>query len=56
MDSYSLENLWKSIIRPPRDKYKFKDLGPNEFMSYGRNFVRKDYKLIGRSGNILQCS
>jgi hypothetical protein len=23
----SYENLWKAIIRPPRDKYKIKDLG-----------------------------
>jgi len=21
------ENLWKAIIRPPRDKYEIKDLG-----------------------------
>ena len=54
--SYSLETLWKSIIRPPRDKYKFKDLGPKEFNTYGKNYVRKSYKLIGHSGNILQCS
>ena len=45
--SYSLETLWKSIIRPPRDKYKFKDLGPKEFNTYGKNYVRKSYKLIG---------
>ena len=27
--SFSYETLWKSIIRPPRDLYSFKDLGPS---------------------------
>ena len=27
MNSY--ENLWKAIIRPPREKYTYKDLGLN---------------------------
>jgi len=26
-DKLSYENLWKAIIRPPRDKYKLSDLG-----------------------------
>ena len=52
----SLDTLWKSIIRPPKEKYKFKDLGFKEFIIYGKNFTRKDYKIIGHSGNILQCS
>lgn len=54
--SYSLDTLWKSIIRPPKELYTLKDLGFNNFNSYGRNYTRKDYKIIGRSGNILQCS
>ena len=54
--SYSLDTIWKSIIRPPRQKYELKDLGFNEFMTYGKNYTRKDYRIIGRSGNILQCS
>ena len=54
--SYSLDTMWKSIIRPPREEYTFKDLGLKEFNTYGRNYIRKDYKIIGRSGNILQCS
>ena len=54
--SYSLDALWKSVIRPPREKYNLRDLGPKEFMSYGKNYTRRDYKIIGYSGNILQCS
>ena len=54
--SYSLDTIWKSIIRPPKEQYTLKDLGYNNFNSYGRNYTRKDYKIIGRSGNILQCS
>ena len=54
--SFSLDSLWKSIIRPPRESYTFKDLGPKEFMSYGKNYTRKDFKILGYSGNILQCS
>jgi dipeptidyl aminopeptidase/acylaminoacyl peptidase len=54
--SYSLDTLWQSIIRPQKEKYELKDLGYNEFMSYGRNFTRKDYRIIGHAGNILQCS
>lgn len=53
---YSLDTLWQSIIRPQKEKYELKDLGFNEFNIYGRNYTRKDYKIIGHSGNILQCS
>lgn len=27
--SGSYEDLWKAIIRPPKDEYKVEDLGPN---------------------------
>ena len=55
-DDTFLDTIWQSIIRPPKDKYSFVDLGPIEFNIYGKDYIRKDYKLIGRQGNILQCS
>ena len=54
--SYSLDSLWKSIIRPPKQNYTIKDLGLKEFNVYGFDYVRKDYKILGRSGHILQCA
>lgn len=54
--SYSLDAIWKSIIRPSRQIYSLDDLGLKEFMCYGKNFKRKDYKILGNSGHILQCS
>ena len=32
--SYSLDSLWKSIIRPPKQNYTIKDLGLKEFNVY----------------------
>ena len=55
-DDSFLDSLWQSVIRPPKDKYSFVDLGPIEFNIYGKDYTRKDYKILGRQGNILQCS
>ena len=55
-DFLSMDYLWKSIIRPKKEEYSLKDLPPKEFMSYGRNYIRKDYRIIGYAGHILQCS
>ena len=54
--SFSYENLWKSIIRPPRDNYSLKDLGPSSFICKKKNYSRKDYSILGTNGNILQCT
>ena len=54
--SFSYESLWKSIIRPPRDKYTTKDLGPLSFMCKKKNYSRKDFNILGNNGNILQCT
>jgi len=51
-----IDELWKSVIRPHREEYSIKDLGPNDFILYGKKFTRKDYRIIGNQGNILQCS
>ena len=54
--SFSYETLWKSIIRPPRDNYSLKDLGPSSFTYRKKNYSRKDYNVIGSNGNILKCT
>ena len=54
--SFSYETLWKSIIRPPRDKYSPKDLGPLSFICKKKNYSRKDFNILGTNGNILQCT
>ena len=54
--SFSYETLWKSIIRPPRDKYSPKDLGPSSFICKKKNYSRKDFNILGCNGNILQCT
>ena len=52
----SYEMLWKSIIRPPRDKYSLKDLGPPMFTFKKKNYSRKDFNILGSNGNILKCT
>ena len=52
----SYETLWKLIIRPERDKYQLKDLGPSEFSFIGRKYLRKDYDLISSEGYLMKCS
>ena len=32
------EELWKAIIRPPRDEYSLNDLGPNLFSIENQTF------------------
>lgn len=54
--SFSYETLWKSIIRPPRDNYSEKDLGPKSFVCKKKNYTRKDFNILGRNGNILKCT
>ena len=54
--TYSYESLWKSIIRPPRDKYTSKDLGPLSFICKKKNYSRKDFNILGNNGNILRCT
>jgi len=37
--------LWKAIIRPPRDKYLISDLGPKQFVIDKKLIKRKDFTL-----------
>ncbi|CAG9326741.1 unnamed protein product [Blepharisma stoltei] len=50
------QDLWKAIIRPPRDVYETKELGPTEFCIGERSFKRTDISLQNRRGLRLECS
>jgi len=52
----SYTTLWKSIIRPLRDSYTEDHLGDNIFTFRGLNYIRKDYSLLNKDGNILKAS
>ena len=52
----SYETLWKSIIRPPRDEYDIDQLGEKKFYHKGKVFIRHDYELINKRGNLIKCS
>eukprot|EP00921_Rhytidocystis_pertsovi_P000775 GHVQ01001353.1.p1 GENE.GHVQ01001353.1~~GHVQ01001353.1.p1 ORF type:complete len:920 (-),score=211.95 GHVQ01001353.1:192-2951(-) len=59
--SEQYQELWKAIIRPPRDRYKMEDLGPSVFpLPVGprkrRMFQRRDNVLVNRRGLNLACS
>jgi len=48
--------LWKAIIRPPRDTYEIKDLGPTVFSIENRTYQRTDLALKNSRGHNLVCS
>eukprot|EP00743_Colponemidia_sp_Colp-15_P008023 GILK01008690.1.p1 GENE.GILK01008690.1~~GILK01008690.1.p1 ORF type:complete len:572 (+),score=85.85 GILK01008690.1:62-1717(+) len=48
--------LWKAIIRPPREEYDVADLGPEEFMIEGRHYCRTDLTLKNPRGLNIQAS
>jgi len=48
--------LWKAIIRPPRDTYEIKDLGPTVFSIENRTYQRTDLSLKNSRGHNLVCS
>ena len=50
------EDLWKSIIRPPRDLYSINDLGPQEFEIRDKLCKRTDFQLTNSRGLKLECS
>eukprot|EP00917_Polyrhabdina_sp_WS-2016_P004255 GHVP01009736.1.p1 GENE.GHVP01009736.1~~GHVP01009736.1.p1 ORF type:complete len:392 (-),score=80.10 GHVP01009736.1:1794-2969(-) len=47
--------LWKSIIRPPRQKYEIEDLGPKLFRLGSDIFEREDFFVSSRD-NRVYCS
>jgi len=48
--------LWKAVIRPPRDTYESKDLGPTVFSIENRTYQRTDLCLKNSRGLNLVCS
>ena len=53
---FEYDDLWKAIIRPPREQYKESDLGPKEFTVGGKACVRSDLEIINNRKLKLQCS
>ena len=54
--SSSYEELWKAIIRPYRDEYTQKELGPERFILEGKYYKRSDFSLINKRNMKLMCS
>ena len=54
--SSSYEELWKAIIRPVRDNYTDKDLGPEKFRINSKYYKRKDLTLRNSRNQLLMCS
>lgn len=50
------EELWRAIIRPPREIYDINELGPNEFSIDNRSFKRTDLQVTNPKGLRLECS
>lgn len=50
------DELWKAIIRPPREQYQLADLGPDRFIIEDRVFKRTDQEIKNPRGLKLQCS
>lgn len=51
-----LDIIWKSLIRPPRDKYEIKELGPDNFTINDANFKRTDITIYNSRQQKLNCS
>lgn len=50
------DDLWKSIIRPPREEYDISSLGPVDFTIRGLLYHRTDLELTNDRGLTLHCS
>lgn len=48
--------LWKAIVRPPRDSYEVKDIGPTVFSIENRTYQRTDLQLKNPRAQCLVCS
>ena len=54
--SGSYEELWKAIIRPIRDQYIDKDLGPEKFRLNSKYYKRTDFSIKNSRNQLLMCS
>jgi len=56
MFGFEYDDLWKAIIRPPREEYELADLGPTEFTVKDIKGARTDFELINPRKHKLKCS
>lgn len=57
MEIKGYSDLWKSIIRPPRDdEYIDSNLGSEFFSIKGRQYQRTDLDIVNERGLTLKCS
>eukprot|EP00344_Euplotes_crassus_P002808 CAMPEP_0197004600 /NCGR_PEP_ID=MMETSP1380-20130617/23854_1 /TAXON_ID=5936 /ORGANISM="Euplotes crassus, Strain CT5" /LENGTH=387 /DNA_ID=CAMNT_0042423445 /DNA_START=27 /DNA_END=1191 /DNA_ORIENTATION=+ len=57
MEIKGYSDLWKAIIRPPRnDDYDDAELGPPEFQIKGRRFKRTDVDLVNDRELTIKCT
>ena len=54
--SSAYEELWKAVIRPNRDKYSDRDLGPEKFCLRDKWYKRTDFTITNKSNHKLMCS
>ena len=54
--SSSYQELWKAIIRPYRDDYSDKDLGPKKFRLNKKFYKRTDFSLVNSRNIRIMCS
>ena len=54
--SSSYQELWKAIIRPYRDDYSDKDLGPKKFRLNKKFYRRTDFSLVNSRNIKIMCS
>lgn len=50
------DDLWKAVIRPPKDMYSDNDLGPEKFNIKNKNYKRTDFSIVNNRSLKLQCS
>jgi alpha/beta superfamily hydrolase len=50
------DDLWKAVIRPPKDEYTDDDLGPTSFLIDKKLYKRTDIILKNKRGHKLVCS
>lgn len=48
--------LWKAVIRPPRDTYELQGLGPTVFSIENRTYQRTDMNMKNPRGLTIMCS
>ena len=54
--SSTYEELWKAVIRPNRDNYRDKDLGPEKFELKDKWYKRTDFTITNKRNLKLACS